>query len=76
MREIVLVAWERLKIISAVVADANARGFATLFYFTILVPFGLASRFLSDPLRLRVNETNWLTREPVSNELDAARRQG
>lgn len=76
LREIIRVAWERLKVISAVVGEAQARGIATLFYFTVLAPFGLASRLLSDPLRLRPDRARWVGREPVSNELDAARQQG
>jgi hypothetical protein len=76
LREIIRVAWERLKVISAVVGEAQARGIATLFYFTVLAPFGLASRLLSDPLRLRPEQASWVAREPVSNELDAARQQG
>jgi hypothetical protein len=78
VREYVRIAWERLKVILSVVGDAQARFIAFLFYYTILVPFGLASRLFSDPLHLRQHQesTYWLKREPVSNDLDAAKQQG
>lgn len=78
MRELVRIAWERLKVILAVVGDAQAHFIAFLFYFTILVPFGLASRLFSDPLHLHQSHESsyWLKRDPVPNDLDAAKQQG
>lgn len=78
MREILRLTWERMMIIATIVGDVEGRVIATLFYFTILVPFGLGSRLLSDPLHLRGNLQNvqWVERAPVENELDAARQQG
>ncbi|HSK87351.1 MAG TPA: hypothetical protein VK880_03300 [Anaerolineales bacterium] len=78
MRELVRIAWERLKIILAIVGDAQARFIAILFYYTILVPFGLISRVFTDPLHLRPNQESsfWMQREPVPNDLDAAKQQG
>ncbi|NDJ62714.1 MAG: hypothetical protein GYB67_16445 [Chloroflexi bacterium] len=47
-----------------------------LFYFTVLVPFGIGARLFSDPLRQRVSAPAWIEREPVDNQLEAAKRQG
>lgn len=78
MRDVLALMWERLKIIAAIIGDVQGRLIAILFYFTILVPFGIGSRLLSDPLRLRLapNSKYWLNRPPVENALEAASRQG
>lgn len=78
MRQIVRVMWERMKVIASVVGDVEAKVIVTLFYFTILAPFGLISRLFSDPLHRKApaNPQLWVERPPVHNELDAAKRQG
>ena len=48
------IAWDRFTINSGIVADINGRFIATLFYFTILMPFGLLSAIFMDPLRIKV----------------------
>ena len=76
MNEILTIAWERFKINSAVIADGNGRFIATLFYFTILVPFGVLSALFADPLRRKGNATVWVEREAVPTDLKSAREQG
>ena len=76
MKEIINLSWDRFKIITAIIGDVQGRLIVTLFYFTILVPFGLASRLFSDPMRLKVTDAAWVERVPVSEALEAAQRQG
>jgi hypothetical protein len=86
VREIWDIAWHRFNVIQAIVSDANARIIAILFYFTVLLPFGLAYTAMADPLRLKLVKGSdgkmksvgqvWLEREPVPNDLDSARQQG
>jgi hypothetical protein len=86
VREIWDIAWHRFNVIQAIVSDANARIIAILFYFTVLVPFGLGSRFMSDPLNLKMVQGSdgkmksvgqvWHKREPVPNDINSARQQG
>jgi hypothetical protein len=86
VREIWDIIWHRFNVIMAVVSDANARLIAIFFYFTILVPFGLGSRFMSDPLRQKMVTDNngkqrpvgleWINREPVPTDVNSARQQG
>ncbi|MCC6805741.1 MAG: hypothetical protein IT319_22860 [Anaerolineae bacterium] len=77
MSEIVHLAWDRFTIIAGIVGDFQGRVIVSLFYFTILIPFGLGARLFSDSLRLRAENTpGWLDRPPVQNTLDDARRQG
>ncbi len=82
MREIWEIIWHRFNVILSVVGDANARVISLLFYFTILVPFGIGASLLTDPLRQKKTANNspagmdWLEREPVPHDLDSAKRQG
>ncbi|MDX2162624.1 MAG: hypothetical protein SF162_14980 [bacterium] len=72
------VAWERLTVITAIIGDIQGRVIATVFYFTILVPFGLISVLVTDPLYRKGEKRtpSWIKRDPVDNQLDGALRQG
>jgi hypothetical protein len=86
VREIWDIAWHRFTVIQDVVSDANARIIAVLFYFTILMPFGIVSTLFSDPLRKNmINGEDgkrkhagqaWFEREPVPTDHESARQQG
>jgi len=75
LRSIRQIAWHRFSIIASVVSDASARVVSLLFYFSILVPFGIASRLFSDVLR-RNGHAEWLDRDPIPTDIDSARLQG
>ncbi len=79
MSKIGRLAWKRWTILGEVYGDFQARLFATLFYFTILVPFAVVMRLTGrDPLQLggtNAKNRGWLKRAPVGNALDEARRQ-
>jgi hypothetical protein len=68
--------WDRLKVIAAIVGDVEAQAIVMLFYFTILVPFGLISRLTSDPLQRRVASAAWLERPDLPTDLESAKKQG
>ena len=76
MSEIWAIAWRRFNTNSAIVADMNGRFVSTLFYCTILVPFGLLSALFMDPLRIKRASATWLQREPLPADIDSARQQG
>ncbi len=76
MKRIKEIAWERFSINSAIVADLNGRFIATLFYFTIFVPFGLLSTVFMDPLNRKRAENSWLERPPLPTDISSAREQG
>lgn len=78
LRDILSLMWKRLGIIASIVGDVQGRFIATLFYYTILAPFGLIAQRSTDPLRRQVESTDsyWLERPPVPSELEAAKRQG
>ncbi len=75
MNKILHLAWDRFTIIAGIVGDVQGRVIVTLFYFTLLVPFGIGARLFSDSLRIKAGP-QWLDRPPVENGLEEARRQG
>ena len=69
--------WSRWKAIATTIGNFQSRLILTLFYFVVVTPFGLAVRFLSDPLCLkhRRGSTFWQAKELSEPTLDQARRQ-
>jgi hypothetical protein len=63
--------------IASYIGDFQARLLLTMFYFTILAPFGLLVRLFSDPLRVHNPEkhSGWTKRETRQASLETARRQ-
>ena len=77
MKEILQLAWDRFNIIVGIYGDIQGRLIVTLFYFTLLVPFGIGARLFNNSLRLRhTDNPQWLERPPVQNGLEEASRQG
>lgn len=67
--------WEGWKRVGGWIGDFLGRLILTLFYFTLVLPFGVVMRLFRDPLRLRPpSPPTWLDRQPDENSLDAARR--
>ena len=75
MSDVYQIAWRRFNTISSIVSDAAARVVAIVFYFTILVPFGIGYTLVGDPMRKKA-AASWLDREPTDNDIDSARLQG
>lgn len=75
MKAVLQLAWDRLLVITSVIGDVQGRLIAMLFYFTVLVPFGIGSRLFSDPLG-RKGKAMWFERPAVPNSLEDARKQG
>lgn len=73
--QILRLAWDRLRVITAVIGDVQGRLIAMVFYYTLLVPFGVGARLFTDPLRRHAGSA-WLERPPVDSSLDDARMQG
>jgi hypothetical protein len=67
--------WEGWKRIGGFIGDVLARLILTLFYFTLVLPFGVLMRILRDPLSLRQRGTPaWRPSDPDEPSIDAARR--
>lgn len=69
--------WTHWKEIAQYIGDFQSRIILTLFYFTVLVPFGLFTRLFGDPLRVRprTGDSNWSPRKAQDVDLPTARRQ-
>ena len=69
--------WEAWKEITGYIGDFQARLLLTIFYFTVAMPFGLLTRLVSDPLRIRRLPvvSGWIKRQHRDTDLPAARRQ-
>ena len=67
-------AWQAWRAFGRFMGDLVGRVVMTLFYFTVALPFGLAARFISDPLRLKSATPRWLERKRAGQALDDARR--
>lgn len=66
---------ERFDLFTEILTDAQGRAFAILFYYTIMIPFGLGGSLAGDFLH-RKEAVRWLDREPVGTTLEEAQRQG
>ncbi len=69
--------WSAWKKFGEVIGDFVARVVLTMFYFTVLVPFGIGVRLFGDPLRVTPpsDGVGWQSRDEADASLDAGRRQ-
>jgi hypothetical protein len=69
--------WNRWKLFSTALGDFQSRIVLMLLYFSIVIPFGLGLRLLSDPLHVKGSrrEPAWLVRAPARGTLEEARQQ-
>jgi hypothetical protein len=69
--------WDRWKVFSTTLGDFQSRIILMVLYFSIVIPFGLGLRLLSDPLRVKGShrEPAWLDRSPTRFTLEEARQQ-
>ena len=69
-------AWQRWLRIATVIGDFQARVFLSLFYFVIVLPFGLLVRLFADPLGIKGRRTTtWTDFADRTQTLDQAARQ-
>ena len=69
--------WESWKHFSTEMGNYQGRMLLAFFYFVVVTPFGLSVRLFSDPLYLRPtrNNTMWVKREPLNENLPSAHEQ-
>ena len=68
-------AWQAWKGIAHAIANFQARVLLTIFYAVLVLPFGIASRLFSDPLRIKRRPTQWLDHPEETYDLPWAKRQ-
>jgi hypothetical protein len=69
--------WGKWQELSRKSGELLARIVLTIFYFTVVLPFGLSRTFLGDPLRIKRSDAphTWLARQTRDRTLEDARRQ-
>jgi len=67
-------AWQAWKELAHKIGNFQARVLLTIFY-VILFPFGLATRFFSDSLRIKHRPTQWLDHPNEAYDMQWARKQ-
>jgi hypothetical protein len=69
--------WHGWKEIAGYIGDFQARVLLTVFYFTVLLPFGLLVRLFGDPLLVRRGpaKSGWVPRKNCETDLSKAKRQ-
>jgi len=68
-------AWAGWKKIAHKIGNFQARVLLTVFYGVLVLPFGLAARWFSDPLRIKKLPTAWLDHPNEACDLEWARKQ-
>jgi hypothetical protein len=68
-------AWQWWKDFAHKIGNFNARVVLTIFYAIGVMPFGLAARFFSDPLRIKKKPEQWLNHPDEAYDLEWARKQ-
>ena len=58
-----------------IVGNFQARVLLTIVYAVIVLPFGLAMRLFSDPLRTKKRPIEWLDHPEEAQDLEWAHRQ-
>jgi uncharacterized membrane protein YbhN (UPF0104 family) len=67
--------WEAWKRIAHKIGNFQARVLLTLLYAIAVLPFGLAVRLFSDPLRIKHRPTKWIEHPPEVHDMSWAQRQ-
>lgn len=77
MKELLRRIWRNWQELGRDLGDFQAHALLTVFYFTVLIPFGVLVRLLADPLSVRPSgaSSSWSRRESPITSLDSARRQ-
>jgi hypothetical protein len=68
-------AWAAWKNLAHKIGNFQARVVLSIFYAIGVLPFGLAARLFSDPLRIKKKPTEWLDHPDEAYDLEWARKQ-
>jgi hypothetical protein len=68
--------WAAWKRIAHRIGDFQARVLLTVIYAVLVLPFGLAIRLFSDPLRIKKRPAEWIDHAQDVIDLEWAHRQG
>ncbi len=75
MRDVFGLGLKRFNLAAGIVGEVQGKGITYVFYFTVLVPFGIISRLFTDPMHLKASPS-WRKRDAVPTDLESAQGQG
>jgi len=67
--------WDAWKRVAHKIGNFQARVILTVLYAVLILPFGLAARLFSDPLKIKTLPSNWTDREPETHDMSWAQKQ-
>jgi hypothetical protein len=67
--------WAAWKKLAHTIGNFQARVILSVFYAVLVLPFGLAARWFTDPLRIKKLPEQWLDHPNEANDMDWARKQ-
>ncbi len=69
--------WQNWKNFSKRIGSFQSGIILSMVFFILVSPFALAVKISSDPLRIKhlTNESNWLPKEEIENDLEQFKRQ-
>jgi len=69
--------WQAWKRLARKIGTFQSRVLLTVLYVVLILPFGLATRWFADPLRIKRRPNSWLDHDNSDpSSLEWARRQG
>lgn len=68
-------AWQGWKDLAHKIGNFQARVILSIFYAVLVLPFGLAARLFSDPLRIKKLPQQWLDHPAEAYDMEWARKQ-
>lgn len=68
-------AWKTWTRLAHKIGNFQARVLLTLLYAILVLPFGMAVRLFSDPLRIKKRPGRWLDRVDEANDMQWAHKQ-
>jgi hypothetical protein len=68
-------AWSAWKRLARKIGNFQARVLLTVLYSVVVLPFGLAARMFSDPLKIKHRPAGWSEVPAETHDLDWAQKQ-
>ncbi len=68
-------AWQGWKDLAHKIGNFQARVILSICYGVLVLPFGLAARWFSDPLRIKKKPEQWLDHPTEAYDMEWAKRQ-
>ena len=75
MKRILTTIWDTWLEFGQIMGEIVGRVVLSIFYLTIVLPFGIGVRLFSDPLDVKNKKPNWVERESPEPTVEVASQQ-